>query len=54
MLANALDLRRDAAVNASTEGLNLNRAVTKIPSAAVRQKVVLLAKSLALAADEDR
>ncbi|KAA3499295.1 hypothetical protein DXM26_23435 [Agrobacterium tumefaciens] len=30
--------------NASTEGPNLNRAVAKIPSAAVRQKVVLLAK----------
>jgi transcriptional regulator with XRE-family HTH domain len=36
----------------STEGLNLNRAFTKIPSAAVRQKVVLLVKSLAHAEEE--
>lgn len=36
----------------STEGLNLNRAFMQIPSAAVRQKVVLLVKSLARAEEE--
>lgn len=36
----------------SNEGANLNRAFMKIPSAAVRQKVVLLVKSLARAEEE--
>lgn len=36
----------------STEGFHLNRAFMQIPSAAVRQKVVLLVKSLALAEEE--
>ncbi|SCX22562.1 anaerobic benzoate catabolism transcriptional regulator [Agrobacterium sp. DSM 25558] len=36
----------------STEGLNLNRAFVKISSASVRQKVVLLVKSLARAEEE--
>lgn len=47
----ASDLRRDVAVNASTESLNLDRAVTKISSAPVRQKVVPLAKPLAVYED---
>lgn len=36
----------------STEGFNLNRAFLQIPSAAVRQKVVLLVKSVARAEEE--
>ncbi|WCK69380.1 helix-turn-helix domain-containing protein [Agrobacterium tumefaciens] len=36
----------------STEGFHLNRAFMQIPSAAVRQKVVLLVKSLAHAEEE--
>ncbi|NSZ87654.1 helix-turn-helix domain-containing protein (plasmid) [Agrobacterium tumefaciens] len=36
----------------SNEGVNLNRAFMQIPSAAVRQKVVLLVKSLARAEEE--
>ncbi len=36
----------------STEGFNLNRAFMRIPSAAVRQKVVLLVKSVARAEEE--
>ncbi|WP_372353434.1 helix-turn-helix domain-containing protein [Rhizobium sp. BT-226] len=38
----------------SNDGVNLNRAFMKIPSPAVRQKVVSLVKSLAMAADEAR
>lgn len=36
----------------STEGFNFNRAFMQIPSAAVRQKVVLLVKSVARAEEE--
>lgn len=36
----------------STEGFSLNRAFMQIPSAAVRQKVVLLVKSVARAEEE--
>lgn len=36
----------------STEGFNLNRAFMQIPSAAVRQKVVLLVKSVARAEEK--
>ncbi|MEH0295436.1 MULTISPECIES: helix-turn-helix domain-containing protein [Agrobacterium] len=36
----------------STEGFNLNRAFMQIPSAAVRQKIVLLVKSVARAEEE--
>jgi transcriptional regulator with XRE-family HTH domain len=53
-----LDVRREtdqvAMFLSTTEGLNLNRAFVKIPSASVRQKVVSLVKSLAMAAGEEQ
>jgi transcriptional regulator with XRE-family HTH domain len=52
------DVRREtdqvAMFLSTTEGLNLNRAFVKIPSASVRQKVVSLIKSLAMAAGEEQ